>query len=324
MKTILVTGGAGYIGSHVCKALSAAGFTPVTVDDLSHGHPWAVKWGPLEQGDIADGAFLDAVFKRHAPAAVMHFAAFIAVGESVADPQKYYANNVGGTLSLLSAMRRAACGRIVFSSTAAVYGEPEAVPIAEDHPLRPVNPYGHSKLMIEQMLADFGVAYGTRSIALRYFNAAGADPDGELGEAHDPETHLVPLAVLATQGKRDPLKIFGDDYDTPDGTAIRDYIHVTDLADAHVLALHRLLDGKAATEAYNLGTGSGNSVREVLDAVARVAGRPVPHETAPRRAGDAARLVASSDLAQSTLDWRPNLTSIDTIVQTAWNWHASR
>lgn len=324
MQNILVTGGAGYIGSHVCKALHQAGFTPVSVDNLSYGHRWAVKWGPLEEGDIADRAFLDAVFVRHKPVAVMHFAAFIAVGESVADPEKYYANNVAGTLSLLSAMRRADCGNIVFSSTAAVYGEPQGVPIAEDHPLAPVNPYGHSKLMIERMLADFGAAYGTRSVSLRYFNAAGADPDGELGEAHDPETHLVPLAILATLGQRPPLKVFGDDYDTPDGTAIRDYIHVADLADAHILALDRLLTGKAATEAMNLGTGNGNSVREVLDAVARVAGRPVPHEMAPRRAGDAARLVASSQHAQATLGWTPRRTDIGSIVETAWNWHASR
>ncbi|MBU1003363.1 MAG: UDP-glucose 4-epimerase GalE [Proteobacteria bacterium] len=323
MLPVLVTGGAGYIGSHTCKALARAGFAPVAVDNLVHGHEWAVKWGPLERGDIGDRVFLDDVFARHRPVAVLHFAAFIAVGESVADPQKYYANNVAGTLNLLGAMRAAECSRIVFSSTAAVYGEPLQVPIAEDHPLAPVNPYGRSKLMIEQMLRDFDQAYGTGSICLRYFNAAGADPDGELGEDHDPETHLIPLAVEAALGFRPPLKIFGDDYDTPDGTAVRDYIHVTDLADAHVLAVNRLLDS-ARTEAFNLGTGKGNSVREIVDAIQRASGREVPYDIAPRREGDAARLVASAEGAGTTLGWRPRYTDIETIVNTAWNWHSSR
>jgi len=323
MDSILVTGGAGYIGSHTAKALARAGFVPVTVDNLVHGHRWAVQWGPLEEGDISDAAFMDGVFSRHKPVAVMHFAAFIAVGESVADPEKYYANNVAGTLSLLAAMRRGGCGRIVFSSTAAVYGEPLAVPIAEDHPLAPVNPYGRSKLMIEQILRDFDAAYGTGSLCLRYFNAAGADPDGEIGEDHDPETHLIPLAVGAALGTRPPLSIFGDDYDTPDGTALRDYIHVTDLAEAHVLGVRRLLAG-ARSEAFNLGTGTGNSVREIVDAVARVSGREVPHRFGPRRAGDAARLVASSSAAMRALGWKPSYTDIETIVRTAWNWHSSR
>ncbi|BBD08002.1 UDP-glucose 4-epimerase GalE [Desulfovibrio ferrophilus] len=323
MLPVLVTGGAGYIGSHTCKALARAGFTPIAVDNLVHGHGWAVKWGPLEQGDIGDRAFMDRVFARYRPVAVLHFAAFIAVGESVADPQKYYGNNVAGTLTLLSAMRAAACERIVFSSTAAVYGEPMQVPIAEAHPLAPVNPYGRSKLMIEQMLRDFDHAYGTGSICLRYFNAAGADPDGELGEEHDPETHLIPLAVGAALGKRPPLKIFGDDYDTPDGTALRDYIHVTDLAGAHVLAVKRLLDGECS-EAYNLGTGTGNSVREIVDAVHRVSGKEVPYDFAPRREGDAARLVASAEGAKAALGWQPKYTDIETIVKTAWRWHAAR
>lgn len=323
MLPVLVTGGAGYIGSHTCKALALAGFAPVAVDNLVNGHDWAVQWGPLERGDIADQAFLDDAFARHRPVAVLHFAAFIAVGESVADPQKYYANNVAGTLSLLGAMRRAHCPRIVFSSTAAVYGEPLHVPIAEDHPLAPVNPYGRSKLMIEQMLRDFDHAYGTGSICLRYFNAAGADPDGELGEDHDPETHLIPLAVQAALGSRPPLQIFGDDYDTPDGTAVRDYIHVTDLADAHVRAVNRLLD-KVRTEAFNLGTGRGNSVREIVDAIERTSGRRVPHDFAPRREGDAARLVASAEGVKAALGWSPQYTDIETIVNTAWRWHASR
>ncbi|SMP76139.1 UDP-glucose 4-epimerase GalE [Desulfonatronum lacustre] len=318
---ILVTGGAGYIGSQTCKALAAAGYRPVTLDNLVYGHEWAVRWGELVKGDILDGAVLDALFATHAPKAVIHFAAYAYVGESVTDPQKYYRNNVAGSLSLLEAMLRHGCRRIVFSSTCATYGEPLEIPIPESHPQHPVNPYGWSKLMIEQMLRDFDAAYGLRHVALRYFNAAGADPDGELGEEHDPETHLIPLAVLAAQGKRGPLSVFGRDYPTPDGTAIRDYIHVADLARAHVAALRFLLD-EDRSEAFNLGTGSGHSVRQVVDMVREVGGREVPTLDAPRRAGDPPALVAVADKARAVLGWEPSLPRLEDIVRTAWDWHA--
>lgn len=322
-KHILVTGGAGYIGSHTCKALARAGYTPVVLDNLVYGHQWAVKWGPLAQGDIRDADFVDAVLEQFKPLAVMHFAAYAYVGESVTDPGKYYDNNVGGTITLLEAMRRAGCGNIVFSSTCATYGEPVASPMDETHPQNPINPYGRSKLMIENMLADYGTAYGLSHLSLRYFNAAGADPDGELGEDHDPETHLVPLAIDAALGKRPPLKVFGTDYPTPDGTCIRDYIHVTDLAGAHVLALEHLR-GAGASGMLNLGTGSGNSVLEVLGAVKRAGGVAVPWESAPRREGDPQALVASAGRAAEVLGWAPQYTDIETIVGTAWRWHASR
>lgn len=320
-NTILVTGGAGYIGSHTCKALAAAGYQPVTLDNMVYGHEWAVRWGELVRGDILDGAALDALFAIHAPMAVIHFAAYAYVGESVTDPQKYYRNNVAGSLSLLEAMLRHGCRRIVFSSTCATYGEPLEIPIPENHSQYPVNPYGWSKLMIEQMLRDFDAAYGLRHVALRYFNAAGADPDGEVGEDHVPETHLIPLAVLAAQGKRGPLSIFGRDYPTPDGTAIRDYIHVADLAQAHVAALRFLLD-QDRSEAFNLGTGSGQSVRNVVDMVQEVGGCEVPTLEAPRRAGDPPALVAVADKARAVLGWEPSLPLLRDIVQTAWNWHA--
>ncbi len=318
---ILVTGGAGYIGSQTCKALAAVGYRPVTLDNLVYGHEWAVRWGELVKGDILDGAALDALFTAHAPKAVIHFAAYAYVGESVTDPQKYYRNNVAGSLSLLEAMLRHGCRRIVFSSTCATYGEPLEIPIPESHPQYPVNPYGWSKLMIEQMLRDFDAAYGLRHVALRYFNAAGADPDGELGEEHDPETHLIPLAVLAAQGKRGPLSVFGRDYPTPDGTAIRDYIHVADLAQAHVAALRFLLD-EDRSEAINLGTGTGHSVQEVVDMVQEVGGRKVPTLDAPRRAGDPPALVAVADKARAVLGWEPSLPRLRDIIRTAWDWHA--
>ncbi len=320
-NAILVTGGAGYIGSQTCKALSEAGYRPVTLDNLVYGHEWAVRWGELVRGDILDGAALDALFAAHAPKAVIHFAAYAYVGESVTDPQKYYRNNVAGSLSLLEAMLRHGCRRIVFSSTCATYGEPLEIPIPETHPQHPVNPYGWSKLMIEQMLRDFDAAYGLRHVALRYFNAAGADPDGDLGEEHDPETHLIPLAVLAAQGKRGPLSVFGRDYPTPDGTAIRDYIHVADLARAHVAALQFLLD-EDRSEAFNLGTGLGHSVRQVVDMVQEIGGREVPTLDAPRRAGDPPALVAVADKAQAVLGWEPSLPRLRDIIRTAWDWHA--
>ena len=319
-SSILVTGGAGYVGSHACKALAASGYLPIVFDNLIHGHQAAVKWGPLEVGDLADRGALDAVIERHQPEAVMHFAALTYVGESVVDPGKYYRNNVLGTLSLLEAMRDHHIGRLVFSSTAATYGTPETVPIQECAPKQPINPYGHSKLAAEQMIADFSKAHGLSAAALRYFNAAGADPDGELGECHDPEAHLIPLAMQAVTGDAPPLTVFGDDYPTLDGTCIRDYIHVTDLADAHVRALEWLEETSGA-HAFNLGTGHGASVRQVIDAVDKVAGMTVPHSIGPRRAGDPAELVSDPTKAMRELKWKPATRDLDKIVATAWAWH---
>ena len=317
---ILVTGGAGYVGAHACKALAAKGYQPIVFDNLVYGHEAAVRWGPFETGDTADRARLDEVIVKHRPRAVMHFAAYTYVGESVANPGKYYRNNVAGTLSLLEAMRDHDIGRLVFSSTAATYGTPKAVPIPEDAPKAPINPYGQSKWTAETMIADFAAAHGLRAAALRYFNAAGADPDGESGECHDPESHLIPLAMQATTGDGPPLTLFGDDYPTPDGTCIRDYIHVADLADAHVRALE-WLDGNSGAHAFNLGTGHGASVRQVLDAIERVAGKPVPHAIGPRRAGDPAELVAEPAKAMRELGWTPKMSDLENIVATAWAWH---
>jgi len=317
--TVLVTGGAGYIGSHACKALAAAGWHPVTYDSLVYGHDWAVKWGPLERGDIADASRLDAVFAAHKPDAVMHFAAFAYVGESVTDPAKYYNNNVTGTQSLLDAARRAKVDRVVFSSTCATYGMPVRDRIDEDHPQVPINPYGFTKLVVERMLADYRVAYGLKSIALRYFNAAGADPDGEIGEMHDPETHLIPLILGAGLGRRPAITVFGRDYGTPDGTCIRDYIHVSDLASAHVAALERLA-GDPPRPAYNLGTGAGQSVQQVIDRAGAVIGQPVPSKDGARRAGDPDRLVAAAALARQELGWVPRHSDLDTILRTALAW----
>lgn len=319
MSKVLVTGGAGYIGSHACKALAASGFTPVTFDSLSGGHREAVKWGPLEEGDLLDRDRVARLFKDHEFAGVMHFAAYIAVGESVADPGKYYRNNVGGTITLLDAMVEHGVKPLVFSSTAAVYGTPEVVPIPESAPLMPINPYGRSKLTSERMIDDFATAHGIRYAVLRYFNACGADADGETGECHEPETHLIPLALDAAGGKGE-LTVFGEDYPTRDGTCVRDYINVTDLAEAHVAALQSLLDG-GNSMALNLGTGYGISNREVLDAIARVTGNPVPHTVGERRPGDPAELVADPSLAEKTLGWRAQNSDIDTIVETAWRWH---
>lgn len=316
---ILVTGGAGFVGSHTCKALARAGFLPVTYDDLSNGIGEAVRWGPLEVGNLADRTRLAAVFDRHRPAAVIHFAAFIEAGVSVREPGRFYENNVAGTLSLLRAMEQAGCDRIVFSSTAAVYGDPDHTPIAEDHPLRPVNPYGRSKLMVENILADLTAAHGLRVATLRYFNASGADPERELGENHQPETHLIPLVLQAALGLRPEIAIFGFDYDTPDGTCIRDYVHVADLADAHVLALRHLLDGGACLTA-NLGTGHGFSVLEVVKAVEAVTGLSVPVRRADRRPGDPAILVADNRLARTELHWRPRFIDIGDHIRHAAAW----
>ena len=320
MKTIAVTGGAGYIGSHACKALASAGVQPVVIDNLSYGHEWAVKWGALERGDIRDGRFLDAVFARWQPQAVIHFAGLIQVGESVLRPDLYYDNNVLGTLVLLDRMRIHRVERIVFSSSCAIFGQPDRFPLDEELPIRPINPYGASKAMIEQVLGDYVRAYGWRAVALRYFNAAGADPDGELGEAHQPETHLIPLAIEAALGLRPPLRVFGDDYATPDGTCIRDYVHVGDLAEAHVRSL-AWIEAQEGFGTFNLGNGAGYTVRQVIEAVERVSGRPVPTILSPRRAGDSPVLVADAGKARQTLGWRPALPALDDIVGTAWRWH---
>jgi UDP-arabinose 4-epimerase len=323
MSTVLVTGGAGYIGSHACKALKAAGHEPVTVDNLVYGHEWAVQWGPLAKGDIRDREFLDAVFKAYKPAAVMHFAAFAYVGESVTDPEKYYRNNVAGTLSLLSAMRHHDCRNIVFSSTCATYGTPERLPLTEDARQSPINPYGWSKLMMEQILRDFDHAYGITFASLRYFNAAGADPAGRVGEDHSPETHLIPLVCYAALGRRSHIEVFGADYDTPDGTCIRDYVHVDDLAAAHVAAIARLEAG-GESMFLNLGTGQGLSVAEVIRAVEKASGRPVPVKYGARREGDPHALFADAARANAVLGWKPACSDIESIVQTAWRWHLAK
>jgi UDP-arabinose 4-epimerase len=313
---ILVTGGAGYIGSHACKALAQEGFTPIAFDNLVLGHRDAVRWGPLVEADIRDEDAVGETIRKYAIEAVIHFAAFAYVGESVGAPAKYYRNNVGGTLSLLDACRSAGVDKLVFSSSCATYGVPDVLPITEAAPQRPINPYGRTKLVVEQVLADYAHAYGSRHIALRYFNAAGADPDGEIGERHDPETHLIPLALLAAAGRREALEVFGEDYDTPDGTCIRDYIHVTDLARAHVLALRHLLDGGDSL-ALNLGSGSGSSIREVIGSVEHVTGRKVPHVTKPRRPGDPPVLYADPSLAKERLGFETELSDLNTIVGTA-------
>ncbi|MEX2273454.1 MAG: UDP-glucose 4-epimerase GalE [Vicinamibacterales bacterium] len=330
MSAVLVTGGAGYVGSHAVKALAASGRDITVVDNLTAGHAEAVerlarafpaRRVELVEADTSDRARLIEVMQRLKPAAVMHFAAWLSVPDSVRDPAGYYRNNVIGTLTLLDAMVSAGVRRFVFSSTCAVFGEPKVVPIDESHPRSPINAYGETKLAIERALEHFDTAYGLKSVALRYFNASGADPDGLLGEDHDPEIHLIPRAIMAATGG-EPLRIFGDDYPTPDGTCQRDYVHVTDLAQAHLLALSQLESG-AASSVYNLGNGAAISVREVIDAVERVSGRKVPAIMAARREGDPARLVASSARAHAELGWRPQLAALDDIVGTAWRWHSA-
>ena len=316
---VLVTGGAGFIGSHVCKALAAAGHELVVYDNLSTGHAAAVRWGPLERGDIRDGDRLKTVMDRHGIEIVMHFAALAYVGESMSDPAAYYDVNVAGTSTLLNAMLDSGVRKIVFSSTCATYGIPDALPISEETQQKPVNPYGFTKLAVERMLQDFERAYGLRWIALRYFNAAGADPEGELGEDHLPETHAFPLAIKAALRLGLPFHMFGDDFDTPDGSAIRDYIHVTDLADAHVRAAEHLERGGDSL-ALNLGTGHGTSVLELIDAVAKVTGRDVPLVRAPRRAGDPPCLYADASMARELLGWTPAHSDMATIVATAASW----
>ena len=318
-NAVLVVGGAGYIGAHVCKALAAAGRQPIVLDNLSTGYADFVRWGPLIQTDIADTAALRATLAEHSIQTVIDLAASIEVGESVRDPLKFYANNFGAKIGFLTTLRDAGVGQIILSSTAAVYGEPEATPIPESHPLRPVNPYGRTKLAYEQMLADFAAAGGPRFMALRYFNAAGASPDGEIGEAHQPETHLIARAALAVLGAVPPLEIFGRDWPTPDGTPIRDYIHVTDLAAAHLAAVAALEAG-ATTTACNLGTGHGTSVAEILACFAE-ADAPVPHRFVARRPGDPSRLVADPTLAHQVLGWSAAHSDLAHIVRTALAWH---
>lgn len=316
---ILVTGGAGYIGSHCCRALDAAGYFPICYDNFSTGHRSFVT-GALVTGDIADKATLGRTFAEHDIVAVMHFAASSLVGESMVDPQKYYVNNLVGTLLLLDAMREAGCHRLVFSSTGAVYGNADSKALPENYPCAPINPYGASKWMIERVLADYRAAYGLGSFALRYFNASGADPAGDIGELREVETHLIPRAMMALQGHVADFAVFGDDYATPDGTAIRDYIHVTDLATAHLLALKLLLQGHSGG-VLNLGTGDGFSVREILAAIATETGREVPHVVKPRRTGDPTYLVADASAARRTLNFRTAHSDLPTIIRTAWAWH---
>jgi UDP-arabinose 4-epimerase len=318
---VLVTGGAGFIGSHACKALAKAGHTPVSFDNLSTGHRDAVKWGPLEIGDIRDPEAVDRALEAHQPDLVMHFAALAYVGESVRDPAIYYDTNVSGALTLLRGMHRRGVARFIFSSTCATYGVPHALPISETTPQAPINPYGYTKLVVEKMLADFERAYGLKWAALRYFNAAGADPDGELGERHDPETHALPLAIWAALGQGPSFQLFGDDYPTPDGSAVRDYVHVSDLADAHVKAADYLAGG-GASRAFNLATGVGTSVLELIAAVEKVTGRPVPLIRGPRRPGDPPALWAEARPARQVLGWTPRFMSIEPMVETAARWYA--
>ena len=319
-QSILVTGGAGYIGSHACKTLARAGYRPVVYDNLSRGRREAARWGPLVEGDIGDSSRLGAAIKEHEVTAVMHFAALAYVGKSVGDPALYYRNNLGGSLSLLEAMRETGVGEIVFSSSCATYGTPDTVPIRETAPQRPVNPYGETKLAVERALHWYGPAYGIRSVSLRYFNAAGADSDGEIGKSHEPETHLVPLVLAAALGRRPGIEVFGTDYPTPDGTAIRDYIHVDDLADAHLRALERLRAGGDSI-ALNLGTGRGHSVREVIATAEAISGHKIAVREAPRRPGDPPALVADPSLAAETLGWQAQHSDLDTILRTALAWH---
>ena len=322
MTRILLTGGAGYIGSQTAKRLSQAGFEPVTLDNLSSGHKWAVKWGPLVEGDIGDQKLIREVVTKYQIQAVMHFAAFITVSESVANPRKYFHNNTIAALNMFDTLLDCSVKRVIFSSTAAIYGDPQYVPIPESHPQKPVNPYGEAKLMVERILHWYSHAYGFKSACLRYFNAAGADPDGELGEMHSPENHLIPLIIRAAMGTSDSVSVYGTDFPTPDGTAKRDYTHVCDLADAHVLALQYLLQGGDSVE-LNLGTGRGHSVLEVIQAVEKVSGRAVPVVRSARRDGDPPELVADATKVGEVLNWKAQFVDLREIIQTAWDWHSS-
>jgi UDP-glucose 4-epimerase len=326
MTTILVTGGAGYIGSHAVLALKQAGYEVIVLDNLSYGHRELVEQVlevKLIVGDISDSALLSEIFSTHDINAVMHFAAYIAVGESVTDPAKYYRNNVAGTLALLEAMQEASINKFIFSSTCALYGVPKFVPITEDHPQDPISPYATSKWMVERILSDFDAAYNLKSVRFRYFNAAGADPNGLLGEDHEPETHIIPLVLFAAMGKRDSISIFGTDYPTKDGTCIRDYIHVADLAQAHVLGLQYLLKG-GESDVFNLGNGGGFSVREVIETAKQVTGKEIQIVECERRAGDPPVLVGSSDKARQLLGWHPQYPNLNEIISHAWQWHQKR
>ncbi|MGQ2965483.1 UDP-glucose 4-epimerase GalE [Methylophilus sp.] len=316
---VLVVGGAGYIGSHMVKMLLGAGHEVITLDNLSNGHRDAVLGGTFIEGDLADTRCLAQLFEQHRPEAVMHFASYIQVGESVRKPDIYYQNNVSNTLNLLDAMLKFDVKKFIFSSTAAVFGEPDYVPIDEKHPHRPMNPYGRSKWIMEQILADYDQAFDFRSVCLRYFNAAGADPEGQLGERHDPETHLIPLVLQVASGRRADIQVFGSDYDTPDGTCVRDYIHITDLCSAHLAALEYLNKG-GESDRFNLGNGVGFSVQEIIDTARKVSGNEITVLTAARRDGDPARLVADSKRAKSVLNWTPQYTELETIVSHAWQW----
>lgn len=320
MTNVLVTGGAGYIGSHACKALRAAGYTPVTFDNLVTGWEDAVKFGPFEKGDLLDRARIDEVFAKYKPVAVMHFAALSQVGESMQVPGKYWLNNVMGSLNLIEATVAAGCENFVFSSTCATYGDQDNVVLDENSAQYPINAYGASKRAIEDILRDFEASNGLNHVIFRYFNVAGADPEAEVGEHHQPETHLVPLMLDAIDGKRDALTIFGTDYETPDGTCIRDYVHVCDLVDAHVLGLKWLQDGKGS-RVFNLGTGSGFSVREVIDHSRAVTNRAVPYNEGDRRAGDCTKLVSGSTRAEQELGWKPSRSTLQTMISDAWKWH---
>lgn len=312
-------GGAGYIGSHMVKRLRRSGYNPIVLDNLSQGRLAAVKDAELIIGDVGDINLLEQIFRSYPIKAVMHFASFIRVGESVQDPGAYYVNNVSNTLHLLNTMVKYSVSKIIFSSTAAIFGDPQYVPINENHPKKPINPYGRSKWMVEQILEDFRLAHDMASICLRYFNAAGADPEGGVGECHDPETHLIPLVLQAASGRRSNITIYGNDYDTPDGTCIRDYIHVLDLCDAHLKALELLLSGSPSAT-YNLGNGSGYSVAEIIAAAERVTGRVISQTYGSRRAGDPPKLIADANRAREALGWTPQITDLDTIIRHAWNW----
>ncbi|MBT8360357.1 MAG: UDP-glucose 4-epimerase GalE [Desulfobacterales bacterium] len=322
MKEILVVGGAGYIGSHMCKYLYGHGMRPVVLDNLSLGHREAVKWGPLYEGNMNDSLLLQEIFSKHSIDAAMHFAALCYVGESMSEPLKYYQNNISSTLGLLDAMLEHGVSRLIFSSTCATYGEPQFLPITEDHPQVPINPYGRSKLMMEQILDDLDASCGLKSVCLRYFNAAGADPEGELGEDHDPETHLIPLVLEAALGKSQELTILGDDYPTIDGTCVRDYIHIQDLSQAHYLSLQYLLDENPSKK-FNLGNGNGYSIREVIQTAEEVTGRKLSYSYAERRPGDPAMLVGSAERISNELGWKPKYTTLYAIIETAWNWHVN-
>ena len=315
---VLITGGAGYIGSHAAKALAGAGHEGVVYDNLSTGHLWAVKWGPFEHGDVNDTVALAEVMRRHRIEAVLHFAARSYVGESAVRPDIYYRNNVSGSIAVLDAMRAAGVQKIVFSSTCSTYGARNAMPLVEGMPQAPINCYARTKLMVEEILGDYAKAYGIAPMVLRFFNAAGADPGGELGEEHNPETHLVPLILQAAAGLRPGIELFGDDYPTEDGTCVRDYVHVTDLGATHLAALTRLVPGEL--QAYNLGSGTGYSVREMLAAAERITGRAVPVRIGPRRPGDPPRLVADTSAAATALGWAPRHSDLDTIIATTWAW----